>query len=99
MSDDAITVSWRGDFTNDEIHALHAAAFETRLYDASEWDWVGQVERHSLGWVVARDGDRFVGFANVLWDGLVHALLEDVMVDIAVRGQPPASSRFRPPRA
>jgi GNAT superfamily N-acetyltransferase len=70
-----------------EIHALHAEAFETRVYDASEWDWVAQVERHSLGWVVARDGVRFVGFANVLWDGLVHAFLEDVMVDATFRGR------------
>ena len=83
MSDVAIT--WRGEFTNDEIHALHAEAFETRLFDASEWDWVAQVERHSLGWVVARVDGVFVGFVNVLWDGLVHAFLEDVMVASAQR--------------
>ena len=29
------------------------------------------------------EGDRFVGFVNVLWDGLVHAFIEDVMVDAA----------------
>jgi GNAT superfamily N-acetyltransferase len=46
---------------------------------------VGQTERYSLGWVVARDGDRFVGFVNVLWDGFVHAFIEDVMVDASVR--------------
>lgn len=78
-----ITFSWRGAFTNVEIHALHADAFQTRLFDASEWDWVAQCDRYSLGWVVARDGDRFVGFVNVLWDGLVHAFIEDVMVDAA----------------
>ena len=38
------------------------------------------LERHSLGWVTARRGDELVGFANVLWDGLVHAWLQDVMV-------------------
>jgi len=76
-----IICTWRGPFTNREIHALHAAAFETRLFDESEWDWVEQTGRHSLGWVVARDDDRFVGFANVLWDGSVHAFVEDVMVD------------------
>lgn len=85
--DDAVEVEWRGSFTNDEIHALHAEAFGTRRYDESEWDWVVQVDRYSLGWVVARVGGRFVGFANVLWDGLVHAFLEDVMVDAAVRGR------------
>lgn len=67
--------------TNLEIQALHASAFETRLFEESKWDWVQQTDEHSLGWVVARHGNRFVGFANVLWDGLVHAFLEDVMVD------------------
>lgn len=85
MPHGTITYAWRGSFTNREIHALHAAAFDTRLFDESEWDWVDQTERHSLGWVVARDGDRFVGFVNVLWDGLVHAFIEDVMVDADYR--------------
>lgn len=80
-----ITYGWREPFTNHEIHLLHAAAFDTRLFDESEWDWVTQTNRHSLGWVVARDGARFIGFANVLWDGLVHAYLEDVMVDADYR--------------
>ncbi len=80
-----ITYTWRTPFTNREIHALHAAAFETRLFDESEWDWIRQTDRHSLGWVVARDGDRFIGFVNVLWDGLVHAFIEDVIVDAAYR--------------
>lgn len=82
-----ITYAWREPFTNLEIHALHAAAFETRLFDESEWDWVDQTDRYSLGWVVARDGDRLVGFANVLWDGLVHAFIEDVMVDADYRNR------------
>ena len=81
----AVEVTWRGPFTNEEIHRLHAEAFETRLFDESEWDWVAQVERFSLGWVVARLDGAFVGFANVAWDGLVHAFLEDVMVDAAHR--------------
>ena len=86
MSDGSdITYTWRGEFSNVEIHAVHAEAFETRLYDESEWNWVEQCERYSLGWVVARDGSRFVGFVNVLWDGLVHAYLEDVMVSASAR--------------
>jgi GNAT superfamily N-acetyltransferase len=85
MANSALTYEWRGSFTNREIHALHAEAFETRLFDESEWDWVEQTGRHSLGWVVARDAGRFVGFLNVLWDGLVHAFIEDVMVDAAYR--------------
>lgn len=85
MPADAVTYAWRGPFTNAEIHALHAQAFETRLFDESEWDWVAQTVQYSLGWVVARDGVRFIGFANVLWDGLVHAFIEDVMVDAEYR--------------
>jgi GNAT superfamily N-acetyltransferase len=80
-----ITYSWRGAFTNAEIHALHADAFGTRLFDESEWNWVAQCNSFSLGWVVARDDSRFVGFVNVLWDGLVHAFIEDVMVDATCR--------------
>jgi GNAT superfamily N-acetyltransferase len=76
-----VTYEWRGEFGNDEVNALHAEAFETRVYDESEWNWRRQVEEHSLGWVVARDGDgALVGFVNVLWDGLVHAWLQDTMV-------------------
>lgn len=80
MADEEITVAWRGAFTNAEIHAVHAEAFATRLFDEAEWNWVEQCQRYSLGWVVARDRGRFVGFVNVLWDGLVHAFIEDVMV-------------------
>jgi GNAT superfamily N-acetyltransferase len=75
-----VTYEWRGAFDNTEINALHAQAFDTRVFDESEWNWVDQVERHSLGWVVARADGALVGFANVLWDGLVHAWLQDVMV-------------------
>ena len=40
---------------------------------------------HSLGWVVARDGDALVGFVNVVSDGLVHAWIQDTMVATAAR--------------
>ena len=78
-----IRFEWRGAFGNDEVNVLHAAAFETRVFSAEEWDWVALTGRHSLGWVVARDGERLVGFVNVVWDGLVHAWIQDVMVDPA----------------
>ncbi len=35
--------------------------------------------------MVARDGDRLGGFANVVWDGLLHAWIQDVMVAADVR--------------
>lgn len=78
---------WRGAFSNPEVNALHAEAFGTRVYDESEWDWVGLTERHSLGWVVARQDQDLVGFVNVLWDGLVHAWLQDTMVAARSRGE------------
>jgi GNAT superfamily N-acetyltransferase len=77
--------TWRGAFTNAEVNALHAEAFQTRLFDESEWNWVQLTRRHSLGWVVAREGAELVGFVNVLWDGLVHAWLQDTMVAARAR--------------
>ena len=82
-----VEYSWRGGFSNPELNELHAEAFETRVYDESEWNWREQVERHSLGWVVARDGSDLVGFVNVPWDGLVHAWIQDTMVARSARGR------------
>ena len=88
-----VTLAWRGPFTNEEVNALHAEAFATSLYDESEWNWVELTGRHSLGWVVARDGRegvegrKLVGFVNVVWDGLVHAWLQDTMVAASARGR------------
>ena len=77
----SVRFQWRGVFANDEINELHAAAFTTRVYSAAEWNWVDLTARHSLGWVVARDAERLVGFVNVIGDGLVHAWIQDTMVD------------------
>ena len=82
-----ITYEWRGAFDNAEVNGLHAEAFETRVFDESEWDWSALVDRHSLGWVVARDADGLVGFVNVVWDGLAHAWIQDTMVAVRARGQ------------
>jgi GNAT superfamily N-acetyltransferase len=81
----AVEYSWRGGFSNPELNQLHAEAFETRVYDESEWNWREQVDRHSLGWVVARDGSELIGFVNVPWDGLVHAWIQDEMVAKSAR--------------
>ena len=75
-----ITYTWRGRVENGEMNRLHAEAFDTQLYSGDEWNWVELLERHSLGWVVAREGNALVGFVNVPWDGLVHAWLQDTMV-------------------
>lgn len=73
----AIAYTWRGDFQNSEVNALHSEAFDHRIL---EDDWSGQVHSHSLGWVCARDGDALVGFVNVAWDGAIHAFILDTMV-------------------
>ena len=76
-----VTYAWRGEFTSTEANALHAEAFATRVFPDEEWDWRALVERHSLGWVTARDDDgALIGFVNVVWDGSVHAWLQDTMV-------------------
>ena len=77
-----MTCEWRGEFENHEVNALHAEAFGHHILDD---DWVGQVEKRSLGWVTARDGVKLAGFVNVAWDGGVHAFLLDTMVARAYR--------------
>ena len=80
-----VRIAWRGVFANTEVNELHAEAFMTRVFEETEWDWQKLTDRHSLGWVTARDDDRLLGFVNVLWDGLVHAWIQDLMVAGAAR--------------
>jgi GNAT superfamily N-acetyltransferase len=77
-----VSYAWRGEFANGEVNALHAEGFGHRVL---EDDWRGQVERHSLGWVCARQGDELVGFVNVPWDGAVHAFIIDTLVHAPAR--------------
>ena len=79
----SITYRWRGDLDNVEINRLLAEAFET---DASDYrDWHRALTEQSLGWVTARDDQDLVGFVNVVWDGLVHAWIQDTMVITGLR--------------
>jgi GNAT superfamily N-acetyltransferase len=80
-----VTCAWRGPFENDEVNRLHAEGFGHPVLDD---DWRGQVERHSLGWVCARDGDgALLGFVNVPWDGATHAFILDTLVAVGARRQ------------
>lgn len=79
-----IIYAWRGRFTNPEVNALHAEGFGHRVLDD---DWQAQLDRHSLGWVCARDDERLVGFVNVAWDGAVHAFILDTVVSETARHQ------------
>jgi len=72
-----VTYRWRGEFENAEVNRLHAEGFG---HEILEDDWKGQVERHSLGWVCARDGGELIGFVNVPWDGGIHAFILDTIV-------------------
>ena len=81
----AIAYAWRGHASSGELNALHAEAFDTRVYSDDEWDWLEQLHGHSLGWITARDDGALVGFINVVSDGLVHAWIQDTMVATAAR--------------
>jgi hypothetical protein len=58
-----IRYEWRGEFTSAEANVLHAECFDHPVLGDGEWDWRGQVEGHSLGWVCARDGTRMAEVA------------------------------------
>lgn len=75
-----ITCRWRDDVTNAEVNALHGEGF-----GASAEDWSTRLNRHSLGWVCARDEGGLVGFVNVAWDGARHAFILDTVVARAAR--------------
>jgi GNAT superfamily N-acetyltransferase len=77
-----VAYEWRGAFTSDELNVLHAEGFE---HDLLDWDWRDQVERHSLGWVIARDDEGLAGFVNVVWDGGSHAFVIDTLVATRAR--------------
>jgi GNAT superfamily N-acetyltransferase len=78
----AITYEWRGAFENDELNVLHAEGFDHAVLGD---DWWTQANRHSLGWVCARQEAELVGFINVIWDGGVHAFVLDTLVSARLR--------------
>ncbi|MBV8431767.1 MAG: hypothetical protein JO244_11420 [Solirubrobacterales bacterium] len=44
----ATAYEWRRPFSNQEVNALHAEAFNTRVFDESGWNWEELVYRYSL---------------------------------------------------
>ena len=64
-----------------------------RLLDRTDWargrstDGIATSLRSSAAIVGAWDGDRLVGFARAIGDGVYRALIEDVVVDEAWRGR------------
>ncbi|MFE2057489.1 GNAT family N-acetyltransferase [Streptomyces sp. NPDC059446] len=69
--------AWRGYFDNASLNALHADGFG---HPVARTDWQERLERHSLGWVCAREDGSLIGFVNVVWDGGAHAFILDTVV-------------------
>ncbi len=65
------------DVSNKELNALLAVSWPDHAY---AWTDVQPVLHHSLAYVCAYHDDRLIGFANVAWDGGVHAFLLDTTV-------------------
>lgn len=66
-----------------------------RLFETTGWDRDGRLTLASAGAALehtryaisAYDGGRLVGTGRIVGDGVLHALLADVIVDPAYRGQ------------
>ncbi len=61
--------------TNEQINDLFAAAWENHALTDYQ-----QVLGHSLLYICAYVDERLIGFANMAWDGGVHAFLLDTTV-------------------
>jgi GNAT superfamily N-acetyltransferase len=79
----AVRYEWRGTLRSAEVEALHAEGFGHPPKAGSHWR--SRLERHSLGWVCARQDRQLVGFVNVAWDGRSHAFLLDTVVALSHR--------------
>lgn len=64
----------RPDLRNEQLEALLGGPY----------DYLNILAR-SLTWIGAFDGDRLIGYANVAWDGGVHAFLLDPTVEESYR--------------
>lgn len=82
MSVTGLGYTWRDRFADAEVEALHAEGFG---HPPTGGGWWERVNRHSLGWVCARDGGTLVGFVNVAWDGASHAFVLDTVVAASAR--------------
>jgi len=64
-----------------------------RVLRSGDWaanrmdDDIGRALRNSFLVVTAWDGERCIGVLRIIGDGVYRALVEDVVVDSAVRGQ------------
>lgn len=70
--------------TNVQMNALFSVGWPRwqNAPDTSDWQ---PVLAKSLVYVAAFDGEHFIGFVNIAWDGRDHAFLIDTRVDPAYR--------------
>jgi GNAT superfamily N-acetyltransferase len=61
-----------------ELSALHDLAFGAAQGEPQAW--AERLDRHSVTWVGAFDGEVLVGFVHACWDGGAHAFLLDTVV-------------------
>lgn len=80
----SLRYSLRAAVDDEELSALHARAFGAPVALVR---WLQRLEKHSLTWVTAWEGDRLVGFVNVIGDGGAHAVLLDTVVEPDLQGQ------------
>jgi hypothetical protein len=68
------TIAWsiREDLSDAELQELFSAVYK-RKNDVN----FHIILANSLSWVSARRDGKLVGFANIIWDGLYHALIVD----------------------
>lgn len=70
-----------GAVDDEELTTLHQLAF--RASGSGFVPWSRRLQRHSICWVTAHQGERLVGFINVIGDGGAHAVLLDTVVEPA----------------
>lgn len=75
----SIDVRVRFDVDDADLSGLHARAFGGGAGDVQPW--ASRLERYSIAWVGAFDGETLVGFVHACWDGGAHAFLLDTAVD------------------
>ena len=79
--DDGVELQVRFRIDDAALSALHDRAFGSP--PAAVHPWRQQLERHSLSWLGAFDGDALIGFVQLAWDGGAHAFILDTSVDPA----------------
>ena len=83
MSGSLIDIRVRFPVDDVALSQLHRRAFGSSA--AGTEAWAARLERHSLTWVGAFDGETPLGFVQVCWDGGAHAFILDTVVDLTHR--------------